>query len=301
MSKPSAIRPGVAEVVAWHHDTGDHQRRRVFDVGPYSAPARAARHRRGVGFNRRGHRAHRGGYCCTETLRDSLLHGLLTRGVPGWHSEWKDVPGIGTIPADWEVVRLREVIPRFDYGTSVQCNSDPSGIPVLRIPNIASGELDLSDLKYASLSSNEIAKLHLDAGDILLVRTNGNPEICGRSWVTGGLEGQWAFASYLVRGRPDSSRVNPAFVGRFLKSDAGHRLLRGHIRTSAGNYNLSVGELGSILLPCPPLAEQARIVDSVSSNTDLIEDLRVESGRLNLAKTATADALLSGKIRVRNG
>ena len=34
----------------------------------------------------------------TETLRDSLLHELLTRGVPGWHTEWKDVPGIGTIP-----------------------------------------------------------------------------------------------------------------------------------------------------------------------------------------------------------
>ena len=234
----------------------------------------------------------------TETLRDSLLHELLTRGVPGWHTQWKDVPGIGTIPADWEVVRLGEIIPKFDYGTSVQCVSEPAGTPVLRIPNIASGGLDLSDLKYADLSSNEIAKLHLDAGDILLVRTNGNPEICGRSWVTGGLDGQWAFASYLVRGRPDSSRVNPGFVGHFLKSDAGRRLLRGHIRTSAGNYNLSVGELGSILFPCPPLCEQMRIVDSVSSNTELIENLRIESGRLNLAKTATAHVLLSGHAQI---
>ena len=41
-----------------------------------------------------------------ERLRDALLHELLTRGVPGWHSEWKDAPGIGTIPACWEVVRL---------------------------------------------------------------------------------------------------------------------------------------------------------------------------------------------------
>ena len=45
----------------------------------------------------------------TERLRDALLHELLTRGVPGWHTEWKDVPGLGTIPADWEVVRLGEV------------------------------------------------------------------------------------------------------------------------------------------------------------------------------------------------
>ena len=29
----------------------------------------------------------------TERLRDALLHELLTRGVPGWHTEWKDAPG----------------------------------------------------------------------------------------------------------------------------------------------------------------------------------------------------------------
>ena len=45
----------------------------------------------------------------TERLRDALLHELLTRGVPGWHSEWRDAPGLGTVPASWEVVRLGEV------------------------------------------------------------------------------------------------------------------------------------------------------------------------------------------------
>ena len=46
----------------------------------------------------------------TECLRDALLHRLLTRGVPGWHSEWKDVRGLGTIPASWDVVRVRDVV-----------------------------------------------------------------------------------------------------------------------------------------------------------------------------------------------
>ena len=46
----------------------------------------------------------------TERLRDALLHELLTRGVPGWHTQWKDVPGIGTIPAAWDVVRLGDVV-----------------------------------------------------------------------------------------------------------------------------------------------------------------------------------------------
>ena len=46
----------------------------------------------------------------TERLRDALLHELLTRGVPAWHTQWKDVPGIGTIPAAWDVVRLGDVV-----------------------------------------------------------------------------------------------------------------------------------------------------------------------------------------------
>ena len=46
----------------------------------------------------------------TERLRDALLHELLTRGVPGWHTEWRTVPGLGTIPADWQVVRLKEIL-----------------------------------------------------------------------------------------------------------------------------------------------------------------------------------------------
>src|SRR5690606_23446214 len=45
----------------------------------------------------------------TEELRNALLHDLLSRGVPGWHTEWKQVPGLGTIPACWDVVTLGEL------------------------------------------------------------------------------------------------------------------------------------------------------------------------------------------------
>ena len=74
----------------------------------------------------------------TEELRDALLHDLLTRGLPGQHTEFRDVPGLGTIPADWEVVRLGDVVPKFEYGTSVRCITEPVGMPILRIPNIGS-------------------------------------------------------------------------------------------------------------------------------------------------------------------
>ena len=234
----------------------------------------------------------------TERLRDALLHELLTRGVPGWHTEWKEVPGIGTIPADWEVVRLGDVIPKFEYGTSARCHREPLGIPVLRIPNIARGELDLADVKYANLSDSESANLQLAKGDILLVRTNGNPDICGKCWVTEDLERQWAFASYLVRGRPDQSRTDPAFIGHFLTSHTGRRSLRAHIRTSAGNYNLSVRDLTSIRIPQPCRREQTAIVDAITKTIRYRDALRRVLSELRSAGAATADALLTGAVRV---
>ena len=53
----------------------------------------------------------------TECLRDALLHKLLTCGMPGWHSEWKDAPGVGTVPAAWELMRLGEVATMSQGGT----------------------------------------------------------------------------------------------------------------------------------------------------------------------------------------
>ena len=233
----------------------------------------------------------------TDQLRDCLLHDLLTRGLPGQHTEWRDVSGLGTIPADWEVVRLGDVVPKFEYGTSVKCSSEPAGMPILRIPNIALGQLNLRDLKYADLGPKESASLQLNTGDILLVRTNGNPDICGQCWVSDGLEGRWGYASYLVRGRTDRSVVNPWFVRHFLKSEVGRRLLKGNIRTSAGNYNLSVGNLGSMPLPCPPLNEQDSIVDTIRSLSQSTELAGEEVARLRLLKESAADALLTGRLR----
>ena len=82
----------------------------------------------------------------TERLRDSLLHELLTRGVPGWHTKWKEVAGVGMAPACWEVVRLGEVI-ELEYGFSLPARERRSG----RVPVVGSAGV---------LDSHNIAKVH---------------------------------------------------------------------------------------------------------------------------------------------
>ena len=96
----------------------------------------------------------------TERLRDSLLHDLLTRGLPGQHTEWCDVPGLGTIPADWDMVRLGEVLESTTYGTNSALSTN-GAIPVLRMNNLQNGQIDLSDVRRANLIEKEARELNL--------------------------------------------------------------------------------------------------------------------------------------------
>ena len=51
----------------------------------------------------------------TEQLRDSLLNNLLTRGLPGRHTQWKEVQGLGTIPTRLGDGSCLGDIARIDY------------------------------------------------------------------------------------------------------------------------------------------------------------------------------------------
>ena len=47
------------------------------------------------------------------------------------------------------------------YGTSVRADADESsGVPVLRIPNVIGGEVDVSDLKYVELPMAELGRVN---------------------------------------------------------------------------------------------------------------------------------------------
>ena len=120
----------------------------------------------------------------TEQLRDSLFHDLLTCGVPGWHTEWKDVPGLGTIPADWEVVRLGEVV-EVQTGRAVNQKSSYRGsleVPYLSVANVKDGYLDLDVVKTMQVSKDEVDRYRLKTGDVLFTE-GGDADKLGRGTV----------------------------------------------------------------------------------------------------------------------
>ena len=155
----------------------------------------------------------------------------------------------------WEEKTLAEIETDFRYGTSVKCDSEPNGLPVLRIPNILHGEIDIGNIKYAKLLSQEVNRLLLQEGDLLFVRTNGNPDYVGRCAVFD-LGEPYLYASYLIRARLNPDQANSWFVAACLRTTSGRKVMSPFIRTTAGQSNISVEGLKQICIPLPPIEKQ---------------------------------------------
>lgn len=168
-----------------------------------------------------------------------------------------------------ETISLDEVLQETAYGSSTRASSERgrSEVPILRIPNVLRDEIDLADLKYVELAGPEIDRYRLEKGDVLLVRTNGNPDYVGRAVVVGDLPEVFAYASYLIRLRFRQATVLPAYVVAMLNSPSVRRRLRGSVRSSAGNYNLNTQGIRRQEVPDASVAEQQEFVDRLSDIT----------------------------------
>jgi type I restriction enzyme, S subunit len=168
-----------------------------------------------------------------------------------------------TNPKGWPVLSFSAVVENFRYGTNQKCSEEQidGAIPVLRIPNVIGATINWHDLKYAVLSDAEVRKLNLSPGDLLFVRTNGNPDYIGRCAEYRG-ERRTAYASYLIRARLSEAMSSTFVCQHFTHSNFRPTVLRAG-RTTAGNYNLSTEGLGKLPLIAPPLALQTDFAEQV--------------------------------------
>lgn len=160
------------------------------------------------------------------------------------------------------VVRLGELLVDSCYGTSQR--SSPDGLtPIVGIPHVHSGRVELDTRSRVDLPEDERRKLTLRSGDILLIRTNGNRAVVGQTGVVTG-ESDAVFASYLVRLRVDSERLEPRYLNYWMNSPAGRRQVR-RVITEAGQANVNPTELRKLVrVPLPSVSKQRQIASSIS-------------------------------------
>ena len=231
----------------------------------------------------------------TERLRDALLHELLTRGVPGWHSEWKEAPGIGTVPACWKVVRLGDVAELVTSGSRAWSRYfRPGGALFVRSQNISVGTIDRSDAVFVQPPTDaEAVRTRIQRGD-LLVSITGEP---GKVTVADDTLGQAYVSQHVALVRLNDGDLSDC-AGEFLRGRAGQNQFRGmaYGQTRPG---LSLINVNDAKVAIPPPTERAIIGNVGKSFQRAIKETRSERERLRLLKVSAADALLTGRTRAR--
>ena len=200
----------------------------------------------------------------------------------------------------WQNCKIGDLITDMRYGTAKKCVHDPSKTPVLRIPNVVSGKIDLSDLKHTDFTEQELKSLSLREGDLLLVRSNGSASLVARSAVVGKEACGYAYAGYLIRLRLNEELVLPHFLHLYFHSPLARAIIERQARSTSGVHNINSEEIKSLKLKLPTVTEQQDIIDKVREIFSRIDALeawcRTELARSTTLRQSILKAAFSGQL-----
>jgi type I restriction enzyme S subunit len=175
------------------------------------------------------------------------------------------------------------------YGYTESANWDPIGPKFLRITDIQDGLVNWDLVPYCKISDADLSLQQLKDGDLVFARTGATT---GKSFLVTNPPDSVS-ASYLIRLRPDQSKVNPYYLSIFFQSENyWQQVMAGTSGSAQGGVNAS--KLSHLKIQIPPLSRQKMI-------SDLIEEMDIHASKIrealnrsqNLRSTMLSD-LLSG-------
>ena len=200
------------------------------------------------------------------------------------------------IPMNWAYMNLEKIVTSSDYGTSESTN-DVDGIPVLRMGNLADGKIYTKDLVYLNLTEEEIERYRLNKGDILFNRTNSY-DLVGKVALFA-LDGDYTFASYLVRLVINKNIADPAYVNFFMNLESSQRKIRDFATKGVQQVNVNPTVLKKYFMILVPSIQEQEQIKSIIQHWDRAIELKEKLlEQKKLQKRGLMERLLTGKARL---
>ncbi len=205
-------------------------------------------------------------------------------------TKFKETP-IGKIPEDWEVVRLSDVAEDIYYGVTAKAVEKNTGMRMLRTTDIKDFSADWDNLPYCEITDNRnnLQKYLLRRGDLIVARAG----TVGVSVLVEQDFDNVIFGSYLIKIRLKPS-VFPKFAHYFFQTD----IYWSHITKAQGSTlkNINLPLLKSLLIPLPPIEEQRKIAEILSTVDDAIQKVDEAIAKTERLKKGLMQELLTKGI-----
>ena len=178
--------------------------------------------------------------------------------------------------SEWEQVNLTDVCSDVSYGYTESATNQPVGPKFLRITDIQGGSFDWDTVPFCTATEDSVRKYQLEVGDIVVARTGNST---GENAQVVQEPPAAVFASYLIRFRPNSERVNPFFVGYLLRSERFKQHVLA-VRGGSAQPGANAKQLGSFVFHLIPRHLQNYAVESLRALDDRIALLRETNATL---------------------
>lgn len=239
-----------------------------------------------------------------QERRAALISRAVTRGLdPSAPLKDSVIPWLGEIPAHWEVRRLKFVA---NVQTGVAKGRNLEGketieVPYLRVANVQSGYVDLSDVAAIVIGKDEIERYSLQLGDILMTE-GGDYDKLGRGTVWEGqitpcIHQNHVFAVRVRQG------TNPHWISLITQADYARHYFILRSKQTTNLASISATNIGEFPVILPPFEEQRAIAAYLDRETAQIDtaiaEIKTGIAHLEEYRTALIAAAVTGKIDVR--
>ncbi|EIN5952183.1 restriction endonuclease subunit S [Vibrio cholerae] len=194
-----------------------------------------------------------------------------------------DTTVLPELPEGWVWASMSQ-ISQIQGGIQKQPKRRPveNKYPFLRVANVYRNELRLDEIHEIELFGDELQRLSLLKGDILIVEGNGSKSEIGRCAIWNNEIENAVHQNHLIRTRPVLALSK--YVALWLNSPAGMDIMSTLAATTSGLYTLSVSKISKIPVPIPSLCEQKAIADKIDMEFDAI-DRQIEATALGLKQS----------------
>lgn len=197
----------------------------------------------------------------------------------------------------YPLVPLNEIVEKavrgFPQVGSFDFDLSASGVPLLSVRNISSGDIVIDD-NTKFITEEEHAKLKRSAvqrDDVLVglfVHRSSSLAIVYN------MDEPANLSSHLTLLRLNKDKVDPQYLAAFLNSSLGRSLIF-EITTGSVQRSLNNSQLLDLSIPLPPLSEQKKLVEAIRTKQERAAQREREADLLREEASEQIDAFMRGE------
>lgn len=200
---------------------------------------------------------------------------------------------LGVVPQEWNIRCLGDLLSRCTNGLTYNV-SISNGIPVTRIETISTGEINYAKVGHIQ-NSVGYEDFRMQKGDILYSHINSLSQIGKVAYYNGKKEIYHGMNLLLLRA---NQCLNKQYLYYMLLTTYMRHMAQVIAKPAVNQASISTRDLKKIKIPVPPLPEQQKIAEVLSTWDNAIEKQSRLIEKLELRKKGLMQQLLTGKKRL---